>query len=152
MKRKASIKTKSLGRRSPTLQELRVPRESYPARRRTPYLAGLRTPQEQSSGVPVFVRIRRRRDRFPTAVGLLPRRNPPSPQLIKNEKRFRENLQRSIMQLEHKDQERRMCRQRHERRKALFKHGIAGKNKRKSPGKNNTYLRTNESEKSCKRN
>lgn len=150
MKRKAPKTAKSDGRRRPTSSYPDVPRPTSPAWRKYTPLAGLRPLPERVSSVPVVYRLKSKIERFPTAVGLL-RRNPPQFQNIKNEKRFRENLTRTIAQYTHTREKNTVCRKRHERRRQLFRTGIAGRNKRKSPGQNGTYLRTNESEQTCRR-
>lgn len=43
-----------------------------------------------------------------------------------------------------------VCQRRSERRSQLFRMGIAGKNKRRSPGTNGTYRRNEESQLTCK--
>lgn len=44
-----------------------------------------------------------------------------------------------------------VCQARHQRRRMLFKIGVAGTNKRLSPGRGGTYRRTVDSETSCKK-
>lgn len=67
----------------------------------------------------------------------------------KNLSRFQDSLERLTQQQTDDLHKKKICKRRKKRRQTLFKHGIAGKGRRRSPGRNRTYYKNQTSTISC---
>ncbi len=70
-------------------------------------------------------------------------------------KKYQERYRQQMRDLKYPLREiagtRTICQQRAERREALFKTGVAGTGRRRSPGRDRTYMRTEESQVHCRK-
>ena len=144
-KRKKTNKNKNRARRR-SLPKYTVPRLAI-------LTSMLREQESQQISIPqkkiiksaVSVRLARREQRFPITIGANPFRRK-----TKNQSLFAEGIRRATKATTEELNKHHVCQKRKTRKKTLFAYGVAGKGKRRSPGKNRTYQKTSESFISCK--
>ncbi len=107
----------------------------------------LKLPEVTKPGL--FLRQKIKAERYPI-IGIRSQRERRK-DIKKNELQKTSNLTRHIRDNNQVAQHKTVCQRRTRRRSTLFSKGIAGINKRKSPGTRGRYKYTSDSEKSCRR-